>query len=304
MLGKLVLKIPDIMVGMKRLLTLIIFTFILNLPHYGVFCTPAYALEPLPAQLSVIENSLWGFEYKKDSDAGRLKRIENQVFGAVDAKSATQDRINKVRQTLGLENTSADELVAKDLEELEGKGVSYPVIDKLEMEFLKKNFLNEGIYARLDRLEKSVFGATQNGDLTDRVDRLVGSSSINARPQQKTYSPDNYTAQGLGQQLSRQQYNDSYYEQDLQLQIAGLENQLFKKNFSQDPMGLRLNRLERKIFQRDFSSDDDFTRFQRLQAASTAKNTSKYYDGNKIQKYASTGMQIGTILLMILAFIL
>ena len=86
--------------------------------------------------------------------------------------------------------------------------------------------------------------------------------------------------------------------------LAGLETTLFSKTYSQDPVGLRLNRLERKIFQRDFSSDDEYLRLQRLQAAASAKQTAKLYEANKIQKYTSTGLQLGSIILMILALIL
>ena len=91
---------------------------------------------------------------------------------------------------------------------------------------------------------------------------------------------------------------------DVYILLAGLDTTLFSKTYSQDPVGLRLNRLERKIFQRDFSSDDDYLRIQRLQAAASATQTAKLYEANKIQKYASSGMQIGSLILMILALIL
>ena len=97
---------------------------------------------------------------------------------------------------------------------------------------------------------------------------------------------------------------DRYENSDIHIQLAGLETVLFSKTFSQDPIGLRLNRLERKIFQRDFSSDEEYIRIQRLQAAANAQQTAKLYEANKIQKYTSTGLQIGSIILMILALIL
>ena len=99
---------------------------------------------------------------------------------------------------------------------------------------------------------------------------------------------------------TQQKYDSS----DIYIQLAGLENAMFSKTYSQDPVGLRLNRLERKIFQRDFSSDDEYMRIQRLQAAANATQTAKLYEANKYQKYASTGIQLGSIILMILALIL
>lgn len=276
----------------KNLLLLIIFLML------GSVC---HALEPIPVQLGAIENSLWGFEYKKENEQIRLKRIEDTVFGVVDSKTSVQERINKINQTLGLDNGQVAESTLKELEEIEGKNVAYPIIDKLELEFLKKNYQTDGIYPRLERLEKSVFGAKQGGELNERVDRLVGSSTINSPKYAQFPRKD---AQGANNFGSGEQQPYDPYNADAFLLLAGLENSIFGQTYGQDPVGLRLNRLERKVFQRDFSNDDEFTRMQRLQAASTAKNTAKYYDGNKIQKYTSTGIQIGTILLMILAFIL
>ena len=99
-------------------------------------------------------------------------------------------------------------------------------------------------------------------------------------------------------------YNYGYGGSDASLQIAGLENSLFGQTYSYDPMAVRLNRLERRIFQRDFASDDGYSRIERLHAASKAKKTAKYYDNNKFQKFAATGMQLGTFVLMILALLL
>ena len=115
----------------------------------------------------------------------------------------------------------------------------------------------------------------------------------NEKPYQTTKDIEQYMG-------SQNKINDS----DVYIQLSGLESMLFSKTYSQDPVGLRLNRLERKIFQRDFSSDDDNLRIQRLQAAASAQQTAKLYEANKIQKITSTGMQLGSILLMILALIL
>lgn len=265
---------------------------------FFALCTPSFALEPVAVQLGAIENSLWGFEYKKENEQTRLKRIEANIFGEVDTKKPLQERITKISQALGLEDEALYENVQKDLEEVQSAGISYPVIDKLETEFLKQTYPKETLYARLERLEVRLYGAKQSGQLNERVGRLVESSSAS----KITYTNDESI---YSQQKNKKAYQGlNPYDSDAYLQIGGLENSLFNKTYGQDPMGARLDRLENKIFQRSFSADDEFTRLQRLQAASTAKNTAKYYDNNKFQKYASTGIQIGTFLLMILAFIL
>ena len=166
-----------------------------------------------------------------------------------------------------------------------------------------QTYEKENIYKRLERLEKKIFGSTQDGNLASRTEKLkayIRQDSVAQNPNyyiEKPYRPTQDIEQYMGSQ-------NKYENSDIFIQLAGLESTLFMKTYSQDPVGLRLNRLERKIFQRDFSSDDDYLRIQRLQAAANAQQTARLYETNKIQKITSTGMQLGSLLLMILALIL
>lgn len=277
---------------MKNLL-LIFFFIILGF-------APVFANVNLNTEIGNIELTLYGFDYKKETEANRLDRIEKTIFGSVNSKISTEQRIDKIKSALGLEVKKETEKTMAELQKIEADeiaknaSINYPVIDSLEEEFLKKQHKQESIYKRVERLEKTVFGAVQSGDLDARVEKLKASST--------------YTVAGgsINPQFFKKKDKDFYTSNydDYLIQIAGLETSLFGKTFSQDPLELRLNRLERKIFQRDFSSDSEYLRLQRLQAASLAKKTSKYYDSNKLNKYSSTGMQFASFLLMILAFIL
>ncbi len=255
--------------------------------------------------LSKIENDLWGFDYRSENESERLSRIEKNVFGRVNTNDTIEKRIEKINTALGIESQKETLSSAGELMQEEVEGVKYPQIDQLELKLFSKVYDKENIYKRIERLEKKIFGSTQDGDLASRTDKLKGYLNIDTTPRTVYTQQDNY---GFMPQ-SRSDYYGAYdeynsYDQDIGIQISGLENSLFGKTFSQDPLGLRLNRLERKIFQRDFSSDDDIMRMQRLQAAASAKKTAKYYDMNKAQKFTSTGLQIGTLILMILAMIL
>ncbi len=261
---------------------------------------PAFAANviTLASHLSKIEQDLWGFEYGSQTDSERISRIEESVFGKINENETIEKRIEKINRALGLESQKEAQSSAGELMSEEVDGVSYPQIDALETKLFSKVYDKENIYKRIERLEKKIFGSTQEGDLASRTDKLKGYLNIDTTPK-TVYSNENY-------QAPYGEYNPSFdtYGSDINIQISGLENSLFGKTFSQDPTGLRLNRLERKIFQRDFSSDDDILRMQRLQAAASAKKTAKYYDMNKAQKFTSTGLQIGTLILMILAMIL
>ena len=255
-------------------------------------------------QLSKIERSIWGFDYSKEDTQKRLSRIETNVFGTTNSKASQADRIKKLSEAMGFENQEDSVKAAYEVDTQEAADINYPQIDALEFQLFRVTYEKESIYKRLERLEKKIFGSVQEGNLASRTHRLkayvkkdeIASQNPNYYNQQQ-YQPTKNIEQYMG---SQQKYDSG----DIQIQIAGLESALFSRTYSQDPVGLRLNRLERKIFQRDFSSDDEYLRIQRLQAAANAQQTAKLYEANKMQKYASTGIQVGSIILMILALLL
>lgn len=281
---------------MKNAIKILIVCLFLNI---GLF---AFGTSAIESQLSKMEQQIWGFEYSKDDINRRLSRIENNVFGTI-SKGASEARIKKLNEALGIESYEDSLKKAYEIDQTEVSGVNYPQIDTLEYQMFSTTYEKENIYKRLDRLEKKLFGSTQDGNLASRTDRLkayIKKDTIAQNPNYhiaRPYQPTQDIEQYMGSQ-------NRYENSDIYIQLAGLESTLFMKTYSQDPVGLRLNRLERKIFQRDFSSDDDELRIQRLQAAANAQQTAKLYEANKIQKLTSTGMQLGSILLMILALIL
>ena len=255
------------------------------------------------AQISKMEQVIWGFEYSKDDVSKRLSRIENNVLGVVNSKLSTAQRIKKLNEAIGLENYEDSLKQAYELDSTEVAGVNYPQIDSLEYQMFLTTYEKENIYKRLERLEKKLFGSAQDGNLASRTDRLkayLRQDTVAQNPNYHIERPYSQTQDIEPYMGSQNKYENS----DMYIQLAGLETVLFSKTYSQDPVGLRLNRLERKIFQRDFSYDDDYLRIQRLQAAANAQQTAKIYEANKIQKITSTGMQLGSLLLMILALIL
>ena len=266
----------------------------------NIYC---FAQNPQDIQLSKIETSIWGFDYQKDDLPKRLTRIENNVFGQASSGLSIDKRIQKLNEALGFESYEDSKKQAYEIDDTEVAGVNYPQIDALEYQMFNTTYEKENIYKRLDRLEKKIFGSSQDGNLASRTERLKAYIKKDAIAQDPSYHYEKpYTmTQDIEQYMGSQ---NKYENSDIFIQLAGLETILFSKTYSQDPVGLRLNRLERKIFQRDFSSDDEYLRLQRLQAAANAQQTAKLYEANKFQKYTSTGMQIGSIILMILALIL
>ena len=252
-----------------------------------------FALTPVQEQLTRIENEIWGTSYEKETDGARLDRIEKQIFGAANPKITPEKRVDKISKSLGIETYAEAKSSLADLyvPEAVGQGVEYPQIDAIEQALLGNMYKNDHVYKRLERLEKKVFGAKQEGDLAQRTEALKRHANIaSAEPEKK--QKQSYT------------YNPQYDESDVKIQLSAIENMVFGVDFSNEPMQSRLSRLENRVFQRGFEDDDNATRVSRLQAAANAKKTAKYYDNNKFQKFTSTGIQAASFLLMILALIL
>ena len=65
-----------------------------------------------------------------------------------------------------------------------------------------------------------------------------------------------------------------------------------------------LTQMEYDMFGTEFSSDDTQTRIKRLNSVNKAKKSSQKYDSQKFSQRMSTAMEIGAMILMILAMVL
>lgn len=284
------------------------------------------------ARLTRIEQALYGMSYKKPQKT-RVEKIYKDLNLGVNTGAAAPIAQNEPQ------NQSSTPV--QDIGPKAEAGIKYPVVDKLEQKVFKKVYANDDIYARLSRLEKQTFKKESTLSLNERVDalrdKLLGGearAAIEIDPATeeivldngKKYSDDsdyNFSGDGDDSHYNYYSYENSKnripevqskfedddnttsyapkYEQSYDLDI--LEKQLFGKRFAQEPPSQRLARLENKVFQRTFSDDRD-ARTQRLLAVTTAQKTSKEYDSNKWAQRINTGIQIGSILLMVLAMIL
>ncbi|GBF23333.1 hypothetical protein tpqmel_0737 [Candidatus Gastranaerophilus sp. (ex Termes propinquus)] len=143
--------------------------FLITLFLLTLFSHPALAAwlpkESNQVQLARIEQSIWGFEYSTDSDLERIKRLEESVLGSQNTTGASHaERINILNNVLGFETPETAEKITKKVQDIEGAGIAYPVVDKLEMRVLGKTHSDDNVYTRLERLEKTLYGEKQNGE--------------------------------------------------------------------------------------------------------------------------------------------
>lgn len=288
-----------------------------------------YPKESDATRLDRLEKAIYG----ETSKAAANQRVQ-KLFGDIQA-DITPEKGKKFADATGGAAPVEEELPPAE------KDVKYPIVDKVEKKVLNKTYENEDIYKRLARLEKQLYKKEGSGSLNDRVDKLRMSvlgneplvtptdDNIIVRKRSKSGPSVYYVEDGSGQWQNtavgdEYDYNDSQYNyytpQNTKNRIArgsrgynsdsqnfdldSLERDVLRKRYSGEPSSVRLARLEQRVFQRTFSDDDDDARIQRLMAATTAQKTSGKYDSNAFMQKFAAGMQVGGIILMILAMIL
>lgn len=278
--------------------------------------------------LNKIENSLFGFEYNNEDETARVSRIEENVYGTA-SSGAINQRIAKLNKDLGAElygqeidpceDTLAREEEQREVLSSQDPNIDYPVINELEKSVFNKEYKNLGVKDRLAQLEKKVFTKDYaNDDLSTRVDRLREQVRPQGLQQNLANAVDTFHTDGYyppaidydGMTIggtSSSFGSDSYgYPQrpSKKINLSTVENALYHQNFKNDTMPNRLSRVEQSMFGESFDDQDEGTRIGRISSACNAQKSASKYDSNKFTQNMSTAMQIGTMILMILACIL
>ena len=273
--------------------------------------------------LDKIENSIYGFTYNSEDESTRLSRIEQSVYGqSRNTNKPIAERFAALKRDLTAdlmgqeiapkEDTFAEEKDKYKEEKLaqtppSGANVDYPSINELENSVFKKEFKTLDLNTRLAKLEKQALGKTYDSDpFSSRVERLQ------AKVKPKSFMNNNIA----------QSSNDFYTEDAIPLEKNYKLDQYKPADFDYDsynarngaPSRVNLASVEKSIFKRaftnentedrTFNSDSQEQRINRISSAYRAQKTSGRYDSNKFSQNMATAMQIGTIILMILACVL
>lgn len=277
--------------------------------------------------LNKIENSLFGFEYNNEDEASRVSRIEENVYGTA-SNGAINQRIAKLNKDLGAElygqeiepceDTLAREEEQREVLSSQEANIDYPVINELEKSVFNQEYKNMGVKDRLAQLEKKVFTKDYaNDDLSTRVDRLREQVRPQGLEQNLANAVDTFHTDGYyppaidydGMTIggtSSSFGSDSYGlpRASKKVNLSTVENALYHQNFKNDSMSNRLSRVEQSMFGESFDDQDEQTRIGRISSAFNAQKSASKYDSNKFTQNMATAMQIGTMILMILACIL
>lgn len=311
------------------------------LSAFGLYAPQAIASQ-YTQTLEKLENSLYGFTYTGEADSSRLDRIENSVYGTSSSKSMNERvaRLKKDMATdlIGQEIEPKEDTFAEpedsyiEKEPVAASNVTYPAVDELEQRVFNKISQGEDIKKRLSKLEMQTFGKEYNDDLATRTDRLkaeikpqslidnqIAQSSnefyddyvpplgadyhLNKYQPFDTFDYDNFNARQNSMQQAYQ--GDSYSTPSpKQYNLSTVEKNILRQTYKNDSTENRLARLENVMFGTNFTNDDTDTRINRISSAYKASKTATKYDSNKFSQNVTTAVQIGTLLLMVLACIL
>ena len=284
-----------------------------------------YSGESENTRLDRIENSVYGVVSSK-TNSERISRLK---------KDLSADLIGQEIEPK--EDTFAEDEYAyiDEKEPVAAANVTYPAVDELEEMVFNQATPKEDIKKRLSKLEMKIFGKEYNDDLATRTDRLkaeikpqslmdnqIAQSSnefyddyvpplgadyhLNKYQQFDTFDYDSFNSRQAAMEEAYQSgnYGTQMPPSPKKYSLTTVEKNVLNQTFKNDSTESRLARLESAMFGTQFDGEDEQTRMARISSAYNAQKSANKYDSNKFTQNMTTAMQIGTLLLMVLACIL
>lgn len=287
------------------------------------------ALEPIHDPLSKMENSVFGTDYPNQKLENRLSRLEETIYGrkkngtpSVRMKQISKDmNADLLGQEITPDSGMGDMISEEAEENTPDNSVEYPILDDVEKRLTLNNNKHQTLHSRLVAIEKKLFNNTYDtDDYYSRVERI----------KEKIYGTRDLIAQGLGpNEVVIPEYDSSDIDEwdtddimnsdsnfwqstkrkfgrgnNIAYKISALEEKLFQNTFPDEENNDRLARLESSVFDTEFYYDDETERVNRLEGALKGQKSANKYDNNKFQQGLNTALQVGAMVLMVLALIL
>ncbi len=277
------------------------------------------ATEKATDTLTKIENSVLGATYGEQKTETRLNRIEEYVYGAR-KKGNTAERLKHLAKDLnadvmGQEIEPCTDTIAQQEEYPSDSSVDYPVIEEVEKHLSIKSKPNQSLHSRIVTIEKRLFEKVYDtDDFYTRVERIKGRVYKNYNSALAQEDDDNeieipeYRADEIFDEWGTDSLKRKPDYSNLAIgdnsRISKLERKLFDDTFEEENSNDRLARLESEIFDTEFYNEDERERLNRLESAIKGQKSANRYDNNKLQQRINTALQIGAMILMVLACIL
>ena len=268
--------------------------------------------------ITKIENSIFGFDYAKENNTKRVERLEKTIYGKT-FQGELNSRISRlsadiVAEKIGQEITPSEDTFAEQEEILSAdKTVNYPIVDEIEMKLFNETYKDRDFHTRIVTIERKLFGKIYDvEDYSTRMDRIktaVIPESLATDNDRFAYDDyENALSSNDLSGLSRNRFGIMPYGQHNYTRPYANYGDNFNdfNNYNDNYLSSdeELADMEYQTFGTEFSNDDKETRLKRLNSAKKAKKSANKYDNYKFQRRMSTAMEIGAMLLMILAMVL
>ena len=271
------------------------------------------ASKPQAVEISKIETNLYGFEYLNEKLNTRVSRLEKTIYGK-EFSGDVNKRLEKIikdisAEQIGLEIEPTEDTFRED-ETIADNTVNYPVLDEIEMKLFNTTYKNRDFHTRIVTIERKLFGKIYDAeDYSERMDRIKTEVMPERLAREKVFGYDNSNDEissidlsGLNQ--SRFAGQMPYGQDNYTRPYANYGDFTGGASDINNNINDELAQLEYSTFGTEFSNEDTSTRIKRLNSANKAKKSSSKYDSAKFQQRMSTAMEIGAMLLMILAMVL
>lgn len=276
---------------------------------FGLICR-VYAVENKNDILLKMENEILGVDYSNQKTEQRLSRLEEYVYGQKRSGSSSE-RIKKLAKDLNADvigQSEPNEFGSDDEEEYADESVDYPILDEVEKKLSMKSPQGQSLHSRIAAIEKKLFNKSfEADDFYTRVERIKEKShtgtDIIADEDEGIMLPEVRPDRFGNSDILPQRYGNSD-SANYDYKLTALERKVLNSTFPDENSNDRLARLESRVFDTEFYYDNESDRIERLESAINAKRTSNKYDNNKFQQKLNTALQIGAMVLMVLAFIL
>ncbi|MBR6126743.1 hypothetical protein IKQ21_03575 [bacterium] len=267
------------------------------------------------AEITKIENSIYGYDYTNDTDQNRVARLEKTIYGKCSSGDINK-RLKRISgdicaDVIGLEiKPVRDTFLEEEKTAEESSNVNYPLVDEIEMTIFKKTYPERDFHTRIVTIERKLFGKIYDvDDYSTRMDRIKAKimpehiAKMNKYHDDGSYY-DNNTLKStdlFGTNQSR--FSMPFGQKKYTRPYSNYGN--FNENSnSNQSLGNELTQMEYDAFGTEFSNESTESRIKRLNSVNKAKKSAKKYDSQKFAQRMSAAMEIGAMILMVLAMIL
>ena len=276
------------------------------------FSNPVYCAN-YNAEISKIENSIYGFDYSNDSAQNRITRLEKTIYG----KSSSGDinkRLKRISTDISADVIGLEIPPVKDtfLEEEklaeENSNVSYPVVDEIEKKLFNKTYPNRDFHTRIVTIERKLFGKIYDvDDYSTRMDRIKSKVMPDKLAKNEDYGDGRYYDDNMINSLDlsgtkRNRFSMPFGQRNYLRPYSNYGN--MDEQTDDNNLNDELTQMEYDMFGTEFSNESTESRIKRLNSVNKAKKSAKKYDSQKFAQRMSAAMEIGAMILMVLAMIL